>query len=95
MSCHRFCTRAEMLTWIRELSNEHSRTVEDYKRQLEHALKSGAANTERARRRAEAEVADLRGTISSLEVDISKVYAGRINSKSQSLMESGREKPCT
>ncbi|KAL3421050.1 intracellular protein transport protein [Phlyctema vagabunda] len=57
---------------LSKLRADQDRIVQDYQRQLEHAQKSAEANIDRARRRAEAEIADFRATITSLEADISK-----------------------
>ncbi|KAK4040559.1 p115 like vesicle tethering protein [Parachaetomium inaequale] len=50
---------------------------EELQRQVDAAKKSGEQEAERARRRAEAEKADLRATISRLEVDVMKAGKAR------------------
>jgi hypothetical protein len=52
---------------------EQGRKEQELRRQLEQARKAGDLEAERLQRRAEADMADLKATISRLEVDIMKV----------------------
>lgn len=49
------------------------RLEEDHSRQMEQVRRQAKADAERVRMRSEAEAADLRATISRLEVDLMKV----------------------
>jgi intracellular protein transport protein USO1 len=61
------------LTFSSKLRAEQVRASQDYQRQLEHVQKTAEANSDRTRKRMEAEIADLQGTISKLEADLTKV----------------------
>lgn len=54
---------------------EHSTKETELRRQIDYARKTAEAEAARVQRRAEAEIADLRATISRLEVDLMKVCA--------------------
>lgn len=47
---------------------------DDHEKQLSKASKAAEVEVDRLKRRADAEAADLRATISRLEVDLMKVY---------------------
>ncbi|GAB1313119.1 Vesicle-mediated ER to Golgi transport protein [Madurella fahalii] len=59
------------------LQTEHRAQQDELTRQMEHVRKAAEQETERVRRRSEAEKADLKATISRLEVDIMKANKGR------------------
>ncbi len=54
---------------------EHNTREAELQRQVDYVRKTAEAEAARVQRRAEAEMADLRATISRLEVDIMKVCA--------------------
>jgi len=56
-----------------QLRATQQRLEDDHKRQVEQIRHAADVESERYRRRSEAEVADLRATISRLEVDLMKV----------------------
>jgi intracellular protein transport protein USO1 len=47
--------------------------IQDHQRQLEHVQKTAEANTDRTRKRMEAEMADLQSHIGKLAADLAKV----------------------
>ncbi|KAF4630488.1 hypothetical protein G7Y89_g7650 [Cudoniella acicularis] len=51
---------------------EDIRMAQDHQRQLEHVQKTAEANAERTRKRTEAEISDLRNSVSKLEADLEK-----------------------
>lgn len=58
---------------IESLRAEHNVKEAELQRQIEYVRKTAEAEATRVQRRAEAEMADLRATISRLEVDLMKV----------------------
>jgi hypothetical protein len=58
---------------IAQLQMQQSSKDNEHQKQLVHARKAAEAETERLHRRKDAEMADLRATISRLEVDLLKV----------------------
>ncbi|POR33297.1 Ribosomal protein arginine N-methyltransferase rmt3 [Tolypocladium paradoxum] len=62
-------------TELRALQSQQSAKEADYQKNLAQARKTAQAETDRAQLRTEAEAADLRATISRLEVDLIKVSA--------------------
>ncbi|KAH8903939.1 hypothetical protein BR93DRAFT_946790 [Coniochaeta sp. PMI_546] len=68
---------------IKRLQQQNRRAGEDLERQLESARRLGQSEVERVQRRADAEKADLKATISRLEVDLMKAS----KSKAQELQE--------
>lgn len=54
---------------------EHNTKEAELRRQISYVRKTAEADAARVQRRAEAEMADLRATISRLEVDLMKVCA--------------------
>ena len=58
---------------IAQLQSQQSSKDIEHQKQLVHARKAAEAEAERLHRRKDAEMADLRATISRLEVDLLKV----------------------
>ncbi|KXX74063.1 Intracellular protein transport protein USO1 [Madurella mycetomatis] len=59
------------------LQAEHRTRQDELARQMDHVRKAAEQEAERVRRRSEAEKADLKATISRLEVDLMKANKGR------------------
>jgi hypothetical protein len=49
------------------------RTLQDHQRQLEHFQKTSEASADRTRKRMDAEISDLQGSVRKLESDLEKV----------------------
>ncbi|KAI0539181.1 p115 like vesicle tethering protein [Xylaria digitata] len=62
----------EAATAMESLRAEHNMNEAELKRQIDYVRKTAEAEAARVQRRAEAEMADLRATISRLEVDLMK-----------------------
>jgi intracellular protein transport protein USO1 len=62
-------TKAQSDHWQKQLVAKEA----EFQKQLAELRKSTSADTERIQRRTEAEIADLKATISRLEVDLMKV----------------------
>ncbi len=56
-----------------KLRGEHSLAVQDLQRQTEHIQRTMEGDAARARSRHEAEIADLKAIIASLEISLEKV----------------------
>lgn len=52
---------------------EKVRVTENHQRQLDHVQKTAESNSERTRKRTEAEISDLKNSVSKLEADLEKV----------------------
>lgn len=61
---------------IAQLQSQQTSREGDFQKQLTQARKAAEAEAERVQRRKEAETADLKATISRLEVDLMKVRDG-------------------
>jgi len=62
---------------------QHTQQIreEEHKKQLDHARKLAESDAERFQRRTEADMADLKATISRLEVDLMKVWVRKFMCK--------------
>lgn len=65
--------RREAASTAEAINADYIKKEAELQRQLEYVRKTAEAETARIQRRSEAEMADLRATISRLEVDIMKV----------------------
>ncbi|KAL1881968.1 hypothetical protein VTK73DRAFT_3297 [Phialemonium thermophilum] len=72
---------------LAKLRTQHSQREQDLEKQIESARKAAASEAEKVHRRVEAEKADLRATISRLEVDVMKANT----SKAQELQSLRKE----
>ncbi|ORY63949.1 p115 like vesicle tethering protein [Pseudomassariella vexata] len=84
--------RREAQVNVEAMASEHRAKEAEMQRQLEYVKKTAEAETARVQRRADADIADLRATISRLEVDLMKVNQELTQSESQLLNASQANK---